>query len=75
MKKYKTYFSKEDTPYRKDFQPDRKYHVVWKRNAYESFLGHKVVKVKLFGIFNIMGKGSPSKIIEGYINQNLKSEK
>lgn len=56
MKKYKTYFDKKDTPFRQDFQPNRKYHVVWKRVAYQYFLGHKVVKCKQWGIFPIRFK-------------------
>jgi len=53
MKIYKTYFDKKDTPFTLKFQPKRKYHVVWKRLAYGSFLGHKVIRVKLFGLFTI----------------------
>lgn len=53
MKIYKTYFKKSDTPYRLEFQPHKKYHTVWKHNAYIEFLGHKVFKIKLFGIFTI----------------------
>lgn len=37
MKIYKTYFDK----------------TVWKRLPYAVFLGHKVVKVKLFGLFTV----------------------
>lgn len=53
MKIYKTYFDKSDTPYIQEWQKNRKYHVVWKRCAYKSFLGCRVVMVKLFGIFTI----------------------
>lgn len=53
IKPYKTYFDKKDTPFRQDFQPNKKYHVVWNRLPYRTFLGYKVVKVKLFGIFTI----------------------
>lgn len=64
MKIYKTYFEKNDTPFRIDFQPNRKYHVVWKRNPYQTFLGHKVFKVKLFGIFKIKGNSDPMVLLE-----------
>lgn len=53
FKIYKIYFDKSDTPFRQDFQPNKKYHVVWKRNAYTKFLNHKVLKVKKYGIFTI----------------------
>ena len=53
MKIYKTYFEKSDSPYCLDFQPRKKYHIVWKRRPYVKFLGHKVLKIKLFGIFTI----------------------
>ena len=56
MRIYKTYFDKSDTPYTDKFQPKRKYHVVWKRNPYKLFLGHRVIKVKLFGLFDITPK-------------------
>ena len=56
MKIYKTYFDKRDTPYRQDFQPKSKYHKVWKRMPYKYFLKHKVIKIKLFGIFSIYKK-------------------
>jgi hypothetical protein len=64
MKIYKTYFSKEDTPFNQLCQPKRKYHTVWKRNPYQTFLGHKVVKVKLFGIFKIKGNSDPMTLLE-----------
>jgi hypothetical protein len=53
FKIYKTYFDKSDTPFRQDFQPNKKYHIVWKRNAYTKFFNHKVIKVKKYGIFTI----------------------
>jgi hypothetical protein len=53
MKIYKTYFDKIDTPYMQEFQPKKKYHVVWKRLAYKEFFEHKVIKIKLFGLFTI----------------------
>ena len=56
MKIYKTYFDKKDTPYRDDFQRNKKYHVVWKRQPYKTFLRHKVVKIKMFGLFTIYDK-------------------
>jgi hypothetical protein len=53
MKIYKTYFKKTDTPFNQDFQPNRKYHVVWKHMPYVNFLNHKVYKIKLLGLFTI----------------------
>ena len=53
LKIYKTYFDKSDTPYVQNWQPKSKYHTVWKRCAYKRFMNHRVVKVKLFGIFTI----------------------
>ena len=53
MKLYKHYFDKSDTPYRESFQRTKKYHTVWHRGAYKVFLAHKVVKIKLLGIFTI----------------------
>lgn len=53
MKIYKHYFNKTDTPYIQEFQKRNKYHTAWKNFAYKSFLGHKVYKIKLFGIFTI----------------------
>jgi hypothetical protein len=60
MKIYKTYFDKSDTPFIQTFQPRRKYHVCWKRVPYKTFLGHNVVKIKLFGLFTI--KKMPKRI-------------
>lgn len=57
MKIYKHYFTKDDTPYRQDFQKNKKYHTTWKRLAYSIFLQHKVYKIKLFGIFTIYKRG------------------
>jgi hypothetical protein len=53
MKIYKHYFDKKDTPYVQDYQAKQKYHTAWKRFRYKIFLGHKVVKIKLFGIITI----------------------
>ena len=53
FKIYKTYFDKNDTPFRQDIQVNQKYHTVWFRLAYTSFFGHKTVKIKLFGLFTI----------------------
>lgn len=53
IKKYKIYFDKNDTPYVSDWQAEKKYHMVWKRLPYKRFLGHRVAKIKLFGIFTI----------------------
>jgi hypothetical protein len=53
MKIYKCYFDKKDTPYIQDYQPNKPYHTDWNRLPYTKFLGHKVVKIKLFGIFTI----------------------
>ena len=53
MKKFKTYFDKSDTPFNLSYQPKSKYHTVWKRQPYTSFMGHKVIKIKLWGLFTI----------------------
>lgn len=53
MKIYKHYFDKNDTPYVQDFQANKKYHTAWKRLKYRAFLDHKVLKIKVFGIFTI----------------------
>ena len=53
MKIYKIYFRKTDTPLHLDYQPNKKYHTIWTRSAYSTFLKHKVWKIKLFGIFTI----------------------
>ena len=70
MKIYKTYFSKDDTPFRQEFQANKQYHVVWKRRPYKTFLGHKVVKVKLFGLFNIYVKKDAFEIIDEFLNSH-----
>ena len=57
MKKYKIYFAKSDTPFRQDFQSKKKFHTVWRRLPYKTFLGHKVVKIKKYGIFTIYKNG------------------
>jgi len=53
IKQYKTYFDKKDTPFRQDFQPNKKHHVVWYRMAYDSFLKYKTVKIKWLGIITL----------------------
>ena len=53
MKIYKHYFNKDDTPFKQSFQKEKKQHIVWYRNPYTSFLGHKTQKIKLFGLFTI----------------------
>lgn len=53
MKKYKVYFSKSDTPFRQDYQEEAMYHTSWFRLPYRKFLGHKSVKIKLFGFITI----------------------
>ena len=58
VKPYKIYFDKKDTPFKQDFQPNKKYHIVWKRMPYTTFLNHKVIKIKRFGIFTIYEKAS-----------------
>lgn len=60
-KRYQTFFNKNDTPFAKEFQPNKKYHIVWKRMAYKEFLGHKVVKIKLLGIITIFNKTEEAK--------------
>jgi len=76
MKIYKTYFDKKDTPFSLKFQPKKQYHVVWKRNAYKSFLGHKVIKVKLFGLFTLSKlTGSPTSKLTDIIEKIIESKK
>lgn len=53
MKIYKHYFDKSDTPYVQEYQAKRKYHTDWKHFKYKTFLLHRVVKIKVFGIFTI----------------------
>lgn len=53
MKIYKHYFKKTDIPYIQEWQKRKKYHIAWKHFAYKSFFGHRVYKIKLFGIFTI----------------------
>lgn len=53
MKIYKHYFDKSDTPYIQEFQPKQKYHTCYKHFRYSSFLKHKVIKIKLLGLFTI----------------------
>ena len=56
MKKYKTYFDKNDTPFKPEMQRNKKYHTVWFRLPYKMFLKHEVVKIKLFGLITIYEK-------------------
>lgn len=56
-KRFVHYFDKNDTPYSQEFQPKRKYHKVWKRLKYKTFLGHKVVMVKWFDLITIYKRG------------------
>jgi hypothetical protein len=53
MKIYKHYFKKTDTPYIQEWKKRKKYHTIWKHLIWERFLGHRVYKIKLFGIFTI----------------------
>jgi hypothetical protein len=53
MRIYKHYFNRDDTPYVQEYQEGKKYHTVWKRLKYRTFLKHRVVKIKMFGIFTI----------------------
>ena len=55
-KRFVHYFDKEDTPYSQELQPKRKYHKVWKRLRYKTFLGHKVIMIKWFGLLTIYKK-------------------
>lgn len=50
---FKIYFDHSDTPYREECQAKGKYDTEWKHLPYRYFLGHSVVKVKLFGIFTV----------------------
>jgi len=56
MKNYKTYFDKNDTPFKPEMQRKKKYHTVWFRQPYTMFLKHEVVKIKLFGLITIYKK-------------------
>ena len=56
MKKYKTYFDKNDTPFKPEKKRKKKYHTVWFRQPYTMFLKHEVVKIKLFGLITIYKK-------------------
>lgn len=71
LKIYKTYFSKEDTPYNSMSQPKRKYHVVWKRANYAVFLGHKPIKVLLFGIFPLKNRINNIKELEKIVQEGI----
>jgi hypothetical protein len=53
VRPFKIYFDHGDTPYREECQYKGKYDIEWKRLPYRYFLGHSVVKMKLFGIFTI----------------------
>lgn len=53
---FKIYFDHSDTPYREECQSKGKYDTEWKHLPYSSFLGHSVVKMKLFGIITIHDK-------------------
>ena len=53
MKIYKHYFEKTDTPFVQEYQAKKKYHTAWKHLRYVRFMDHKVVKIKMFGIFTI----------------------
>lgn len=53
MKIYKLYFDKKDTPFIETYQSKAKYHTTWTRLQYKKFLGHEVLKIKLFGLFTI----------------------
>lgn len=57
MKKYKCYFDKNDTPFKQEFQANKKYHSVYFRLPYTRFLQHDIIKIKLFGIFTIYKRG------------------
>ena len=65
IKKYKIYFDKNDTPYRAEWQAKKKYHAVWMRLPYKRLLGHKVVKIKLFGIFTIYDRSNEEQNNDG----------
>ena len=53
---FKIYFDHNDTPYREECQSKGKYDTEWKHLPYSYFLGHSVVKIKLFGIFTVHDK-------------------
>lgn len=72
MKIYKHYFDKRDTPFKWTFQAKKKYHTVWKRQAYTKFLGHAVIKIKLFGIFTIyQRKLKQSRLLPSQVMKNI----
>lgn len=65
MKVFKHYFDKNDTPFDQRYQANKKYHTAWKHYTYSRFLGHKVVKIKLFGLITIYNrKKSQDEIFE-----------
>ena len=53
IRPFKIYFDHSDTPYKEECQCKGKYDTEWKYLPYRYFLGHSVVKMKLFGIFTI----------------------
>lgn len=56
MRPFLIFFDHRDTPYREECQSKGKYDREWKHFPYTYFLGHSVVKTKLFGIFTIFDK-------------------
>ncbi len=53
IKPYKCYFDKRDTPFDDKWFKNKNLHFAWLRSSCIKFLGHKVVKIKLLGIFTI----------------------
>ena len=72
MKNYKTYFDKNDTPFKPEMQQNKKYHTVWFRQPYTMFLKHEVVKIKLWGLFTIY---SPSEEELAKVRQKIQEIK
>ena len=53
MKIYKHYFNKDDSIFNDSYQVKNKYHTHWYDKCYNEIFYHKVIKIKLFGIFTI----------------------
>ena len=53
MRIFKVYYLRSDTPFKQVYQKGKKYHTEWAYKYYKKCEGHKVYKVKLFGIITI----------------------
>lgn len=70
---FKIYFDHSDTPYREECQSKGKYDTEWKHLPHSYFLGHRIVKMKLFGIFTIYDR-TKAKYIEWENEQEDQSD-